>query len=692
MAVSYIGYDWGAGNNAAVTPSIHASTQVGDLLVAVCYIRENGATYTKPSGWNAWVDSNNTERNFQAGLGENSVKVFWRFYQSGDPSSFTFTPTGGGSNDTTLVQLLTFRGVDATTPFTTGYYLAFQSAQATSIYHASPDSGDASMPAGCAMLGIMARDNDDSVFPNVSQTSGPSPAWTGQASAISTLGADASCHVWVGGWTASVTSTVSLLFEFVPAAAAWNYGVALVLKPDTAGSVGSHTGTGGIKAGGAATTELLQPYGDYTGTGGIKAGGAATSLFYTPVTIGSHTGTGGGKAGGTATTALGTVEWYQPCAPLVSPTPTAGEQFGKAVAVSEDGRTLAVSTATGTVYVYRWGGLDWVLLTSITRTDYAGFGSGLHIPADGALFIAHESYPGQAGEPGKGAAWPYGWLALDNFPGTYLRDGNRIEAENDFDVHANYANAKTIVAHADLNRAVMGIPGRNHNTIIDLNSDDTGWAILSELNEGGTWTTAWNLAASPQDKGARYGDALTVDRNWSRLCVAEPYYGNYAGRIWTYSWTGSGWSEVAGSRLTGADNEFWAFALALTGDGGRLFFSRLDSAWQRVYLADWNAGTWSVSATVFNDPEASDTATASGWGSALSCSGDGRVLIIGHPGRDAPPTEYNLGAVHTYFRIVSGAASHLGSGGLKAGGAGTGSLNATPATGAFGLWAGWDQA
>lgn len=86
--------------NASVTPTFHASTTTGDLVLIHASIRNSGAgTVDLPAGWASLVDFGNQ-------------RIMGRIGQPGDtPPTITFT--GGVAGADTIAQCATWRGVSA---------------------------------------------------------------------------------------------------------------------------------------------------------------------------------------------------------------------------------------------------------------------------------------------------------------------------------------------------------------------------------------------------------------------------------------------------------------------------------------------------------------------------------------------------------------------------------------------------
>lgn len=95
---------WLAGNNAALTPTIPSGGQSGDTVVCIGYVRENGATLGI-SGGSTWTQIGT----HASPANEMRASVWYAAWTSGLANP-TVTPSGSGSNDTTLATCILLRG------------------------------------------------------------------------------------------------------------------------------------------------------------------------------------------------------------------------------------------------------------------------------------------------------------------------------------------------------------------------------------------------------------------------------------------------------------------------------------------------------------------------------------------------------------------------------------------------------
>jgi len=273
LTISYVSSGTKAeGNNAAVTPGIPGGAQAGDLMLAVVMVRENGATLSTPSGWTL-------RRQYQSVGFEVTVGVWYRWWQSGDAAP-TFTPSGGGANDSTLASISLWRGVDPTQPFLAGYdgFGEYQPAgnlivSATEGYYTPGMKITVPVPIGGLVFIAGASTNDDTAGATWSATyDNPSQVWI--STNFTVLGADSSIYFAAGRYDYAPVGTWS--FRLQPGISDIA-GVSCVLNP-LVGTTYSYSAQGGVKSGGAAVTSGPSVAGwSYLAQGGAKAGGAAST-------------------------------------------------------------------------------------------------------------------------------------------------------------------------------------------------------------------------------------------------------------------------------------------------------------------------------------------------------------------------------------------------------------------------------
>ncbi len=302
MAVTYVGAgSYAAGNNTAVTPGLPSGIQAGDLLVLITSIREYvSVSISSISGWTHFVTSANST--------DTSVQV-WCKLATGSDTAPTVTWTGGGTNDTTQAVILAFRGAyqNAVAPGDALSWATVGSVTVPPYYYLDTVLG-ATYP-GAAYFIAGAWGNDyvmTQTAPTEYDSSGHIPADfnTGDIffTQTSTLGSDAT--LLAAGFCmkyAIPSGSPSYLMIQPGGTSVAVSGAGVVLRVRPAGKVMPHTGSGGLKLGGAAVTQYVVGR-RMVGAGGLKVGGTATSLIRHSQM--PFTGGGGLKVGGFATSKI----------------------------------------------------------------------------------------------------------------------------------------------------------------------------------------------------------------------------------------------------------------------------------------------------------------------------------------------------------------------------------------------------
>jgi hypothetical protein len=302
---------------------------------------------------------------------------------------------------------------------------------------------------------------------------------------------------------------------------------------------------------------------------------------------------------------------------------TNGDGFGKYIALSADGQTLAVgaphetSNATGingnqadnsfieagAVYVFARAGDSWrqQAYVKASNTDAQdGFGISVALSADGSTLVV-------------GAPW---------------------EASS-----------------------ATGINGDQTDNSVDL----TG-AVYAFVRVNNSWSQEAYIKAS--STGAHYfGTDVGLSADGSTLAVGAGENATAAdvdGAVYVFTRSGGTWSQQAQVRLSQAagHGDGLGSTIALSADGSTLAArggASIDSA---VYIYSRAGDTWSEPAQV----SASNAAESNQFGSAIALSSDGSVLAVGAPlessmarGIDGDQTQNTVdpqrsGAVYVYGR------------------------------------------
>ena len=299
-----------------------------------------------------------------------------------------------------------------------------------------------------------------------------------------------------------------------------------------------------------------------------------------------------------------------------------GDQFGYAVALSADGRTMAVGATRasenigiGSVYLFRFDGTDWFEQAYVEASNgHSGnsFGEAVALSADGdTLFVGAPRDNGNS-QTDSGAVYVF------QFDGTDWNEQAYIQAPNQI---ANSHFGSAVALSADSNVLAVGSSG---GAVSVFNFDGADWvqqAILIASNADDDDWFGWAVALSADGNtlavGARREDSPATGIGGSQ---GDDLSSSNSGAAYIFRSVGTGWFQQAYVKAsdTKEDDEF-GFSVTLSGDGNTLAVgTRLAGA---VYLFRFDDTKWSQHAYV-SEP-------ANGFGNAVALSVDGDTLVVG---------------------------------------------------------------
>lgn len=206
------------------------------------------------------------------------------------------------------------------------------------------------------------------------------------------------------------------------------------------------------------------------------------------------------------------VAWCQE-AKLTASDPAERDFFGHSVAISAEVALIGLSqdddadTASGSAYVFRFDGSDWleeVKLTAPEPVYYGGFGASVSMSGDTLLIGAHS--PDPATGPGYGSAYVY----------RFRRARWVLEAE----LTASRSPPPGLFGRAvsiDGNLALIGASG---DDAAGLNS---GSAYLFRF-DGANWNEVAQVTASDAARMDEFGFGVSIDGGIA--VVGAPYHGH----------------------------------------------------------------------------------------------------------------------------------------------------------------------
>lgn len=318
---------------------------------------------------------------------------------------------------------------------------------------------------------------------------------------------------------------------------------------------------------------------------------------------------------------------------IKSSQPSFGSEFGRAVALSGDGNTLAVGAGAGLeintsasdvgeVYIFARGEDGWYQQAQIkasNRNDLHQFGSSVALSADGNTLLV--GAPGEdSASSGINGSQNYdlfsaskGAAYLFTRSGTTWNQTTYIKASNP-DIGDAFGEAVAI--SADGNTLAVAASGEDSNATgsggdQDNDSITNSGAVYLFLRSSGVWAQKAYVKASNPQAGDGFGSGLALSGDGNTLAV-------------TAQWEDSNAPAIDGNQL---DN-------SATDSGAAYVFTRSDALWvQQAYV------------------KAASPAMLDEFGSSVALNGDGSVLAVGAYKEDGIAVD--SGAVYTYQRTAN---------------------------------------
>lgn len=361
------------------------------------------------------------------------------------------------------------------------------------------------------------------------------------------------------------------------------------------------------------------------------------------------------------------------------------DSFGRSVALSNDGSTLAVGAATeasnatginggqtdtsaigsGAVYIFTRSDANWsqqaYLKASNTEAE-DNFGLSVTLSSDGNTLatgaIAEASNAtGINGDQADNSILDSGAVYIFSRDGDTWSQQAYIKASNTGTGDA-FGNAVSL-ANDGNTLAVGAIAESSSATGIGGNQSDNGapvsGAVYIFTRSGTSWSQQAYLKASNTGSFERFGGVVAFAENGNTLAVGAYFENNNAalsGAVYVFNRSSTLWSQQAYLKASnnGANDRFGA-ALALTEDGNTLAVGAVfessdatgiggdqtsDTASQSgaVYLFNRSGGLWQQQAYL----KAGNSETGDHFGFGLDIAGDGSTLAVGAYSEDGNAT------------------------------------------------------
>jgi hypothetical protein len=284
--------------------------------------------------------------------------------------------------------------------------------------------------------------------------------------------------------------------------------------------------------------------------------------------------------------------------------------FGHSVAVSGDVILVGAyrdndnGYASGSAYVFRWNGSNWVEEQKLLPGDGASsnyFGCSVAVNGDVALIGAYAS----------DAAYVFRW-----------NGNNWVEEQklvpSDSDLYCRFGHSVAVSGDWALVGVYEG----------EGNGNDSGSAYMFRWN-GSSWVEEQKLIPSDGAPYCRFGYSVVISGDLALIGAYNDKANGYAsGSAYIFRWNGSSWAEEQKLLASdGASYNYFGYSVAARGDlalVGAYNGSRSGSA----YMFRWNGSSWIEEQKLL----ASDGAEEDHFGSAVAINGD--MALIGAYGDD----------------------------------------------------------
>jgi trimeric autotransporter adhesin len=310
--------------------------------------------------------------------------------------------------------------------------------------------------------------------------------------------------------------------------------------------------------------------------------------------------------------------------------------FGRGVAISADGSTIAVGAAkapggeinSGAVFIYRRSGATWIEQSVVTAAHpgpYDSFGASVALSADGntlaiGAYLEDSASIGIDGDDQNDSATDTGAVYVFQFSGTWQQQAYvKAASTTGYNVYVPDNFGLSVALSADGNTLAVGCIGDDssaagiNNSATDNSLHDAGSAFVFVRN-GTTWTQQAYLKAAYPDEADHFGARVALAADGNTLVVAAI-------------------DEQSSSAGVDGDqtND------SLNGSGAAFVFSR-------------SATTWTQAAFL----KASNPYYSDHFGIGVAISADGSTIAIGADGESSSATGID-GAQNNRDRSSSGA-------------------------------------
>ncbi len=300
---------------------------------------------------------------------------------------------------------------------------------------------------------------------------------------------------------------------------------------------------------------------------------------------------------------------------------TVGDQFGFSVAISADGKRVAIGAPyhasngniTGQVKLLEENNGAWIQIGNMLLGEASGdfFGNSVAISADGKRVAI-------GARTNSANGYFAGHLRIfEEIAGTWIQIGSDIDGEASYDYFGS-----DVSLSADGKRVAAGANGN------DNNGPNAGHVRIFEEN-GGAWTQIGNSITG--DAGDQAGFSVSLSSDGKSIAVGAPnnnVVANYAGLIRVFKEIGGTWTQFGNTIYGEAPSDRFGKDVSLSLNGN-LVAGAANSTNNigRVRIFEAINGGWNQFGNNIDG-----NAVNQYYGSSVSLSFDGQSIAIGAPG------------------------------------------------------------
>jgi hypothetical protein len=309
------------------------------------------------------------------------------------------------------------------------------------------------------------------------------------------------------------------------------------------------------------------------------------------------------------------------------------DYFGMSVAVSADGSTIVAGAYyddigsnpnQGSAYVYRWNGSSWFEMKLTANDGEANdeFGISLAVSADGNTVVVSSA----SDDSGKGSMYVFRWN------GSSYDQAQKLTAEggqaNDFfGVSVTISgDGSTIIAGASYDDYTYSDQGSAY--VFRFNGS-LYYQVKQLLASDGAASDYFGCSVSVSSDG----NTVVVGAHGDDKLFTD------SGSVYVFRWNGSSWEEKKFKASDAAASDYFGYSVSVSSDGntvavGAYMDDDMGSGSGSVYVYRWNGSTW-----VEKKLTASDGLAGDGLGNSVSVSADGKTIAVGTPWNDVSGTD-----------------------------------------------------